>query len=308
MKRNIVIIFLFILVLLNSGAIGYYYYQKEIEEEEVLDNLPHFLLPSDVFCPDTFYLAGERVPLERIDVIEAFKKELIVNTYLHSHTIQVIKNAPRYFHIIEPILKEEGVPNDFKYLAVIESSLNPLAVSHAGAVGIWQLMSGTAKELGLEVTNDVDERYHVEKATRAACTYLKKAYKKFGSWTAAAASYNGGMNMLTRQMDRQKEKNYYDLLLGEETGRYVYRMLALKQIMEYPATYNFYVGTRYPVEETTPIKVSKSIKDLADFAQEHGVTYKTLKRFNPWLRQTSLKNGKHKTYYIQIPNNKDAYK
>lgn len=308
MKKNILLAFLTILVLLNSAAIGYYIYKQELTTPAQEEYIPHFLLPSDVFCPDTFYLAGERVPLERIDILEAFKKELIVNTNLHSHTIQVIKNSPRYFHIIEPILKKEGIPDDFKYLAVIESSLNPLAISPAGAAGIWQLMSGTAKELGLEVNNDVDERYHVEKATQAACAYLKKAYEKFGSWTSAAASYNGGMNMLTRQMDRQKEKKFYDLLMGEETGRYVYRMMALKQIMENPHLYNFHVGIQYPIEEAATVKVTKSVKDLADFAHEHDISYKTLKRFNPWLRQTSLKIGKNKTYDILIPENKEAYR
>ena len=306
--KNILLIFLTILVLLNSAAIGYYIYEDKLDQPE--NDLPvfHVMKTSDVEFPDKFSLAGERVPLERTDVTEAFKKELIVNTYLHSHTIQVLKHAPRYFHTIEPILKEEGVPDDFKYLAVIESSLNPLAVSYAGAVGIWQLMSGTAKELGLEVSNDVDERYHLEKATRAACAYLKKAYQKFGSWTLAAASYNGGMNMLSKQQDRQKETNFYDLLLGEETGRYVYRLLALKQIMEEPHLYDFYVEQLYPVEPVTLVKVTQSIKDLAEFAKEHGISYKTLKRFNPWLRQTSLKIGKHKTYYIAIPENKEAYK
>ena len=306
--KNILLIFLTILVLLNSAAIGYYIYEDKLDQPE--NDLPvfHVMKTSDVEFPDKFSLAGERVPLERIDVTEAFKKELIVNTYLHSHTIQVLKHAPRYFHTIEPILKEEGVPDDFKYLAGIESSLNPLAVSYAGAVGIWQLMSGTAKELGLEVSNDVDERYHLEKATRAACAYLKKAYQKFGSWTLAAASYNGGMNMLSKQQDRQKETNFYDLLLGEETGRYVYRLLALKQIMEEPHLYDFYVEQLYPVEPVTLVKVTQSIKDLAEFAKEHGISYKTLKRFNPWLRQTSLKIGKHKTYYIAIPENKEAYK
>ena len=306
--KNILLIFLTILVLLNSAAIGYYIYEDKLDQPE--NDLPvfHVMKTSDVEFPDKFSLAGERVPLERIDVTEAFKKELIVNTYLHSHTIQVLKHAPRYFHTIEPILKEEGVPDDFKYLAVIESSLNPLAVSYAGAVGIWQLMSGTAKELGLEVSNDVDERYHLEKATRAACAYLKKAYQKFGSWTLAAASYNGGMNMLSKQQDRQKETNFYDLLLGEETGRYVYRLLALKQIMEEPHLYDFYVEQLYPVEPVTLVKVTQSIKDLAEFAKEHGISYQTLKRFNPWLRQTSLKIGKHKTYYIAIPENKEAYK
>ena len=170
MKRNILLTFLTILVLLNSTAIGYYIYHDQKEQEEN-EEPPFFLMKSsDVDFPPTFSLAGEPVPLERIDVAEAFQKELIVNTYLHSHTIQALRNAPRYFHIIEPILKAEGVPNDFKYLAVIESNLNPLAVSYAGAVGIWQLMGATAKELGLEVSKDVDERYHVEKATRAACS------------------------------------------------------------------------------------------------------------------------------------------
>ena len=182
MKRNILLIFLTILVLLNSAAIGYYFYHDQQEHEENEEPPFHLMKSSDVDFPTTFSLAGEPVPLERIDVAEAFKKELIVNTYLHSHTIQILKNAPRYFHIIEPILKAEGVPNDFKYLAVIESSLNPIAVSYAGAAGIWQLMSATAKELGLEVTNDVDERYHVEKATRAACSYLKKAYQNQITW------------------------------------------------------------------------------------------------------------------------------
>lgn len=306
--KNILLIFLTLLVLLNSTAIGYYIYQDNIDRQENEEPVFQFMKTSDVDFPEQFSLAGERVPLERIDVTEAFKKELIVNTYLHSHTIQVLKHAPRYFHTIEPILKEEGVPDDFKYLAVIESSLNPLAVSHAGAVGIWQLMSGTAKELGLEVTKDVDERYHLEKATQAACAYLKKAYQKFGSWTLAAASYNGGMNMLSKQIDRQKETNFYDLLLGEETGRYIYRLLALKQIMEEPHLYDFYVNQQYPVEPVSLVKVTQSIKDLTEFAKQNGISYKTLKRFNPWLRQTSLKIGKHQTYYIAIPENKEAYK
>lgn len=308
MKKNITTLLLLLLILINSVTIGYLIFSGEHVHPELPDSESRLLMPSDVYCPDTFVLAGEQVPLERIDVVESFKKELIVNTYLHSHTIQILKNAPRYFSIIEPILKKEGVPDDFKYLAVIESSLNPLAASYAGAIGIWQFMNGTAKELGLEVSNDVDERYHLEKATKAACAYLKKAYGKFGSWTLAAASYNGGMNMLSKQMDIQNEKNYYDLLLGEETGRYVYRILALKQIMEAPNLYEFFVLEKYPIEETTTITVKNSVKDWATFAREHGINYKTLKRFNPWLRQTSLKNTNRKTYYIQIPKNKEAYR
>ncbi|MDE6451400.1 MAG: lytic transglycosylase domain-containing protein, partial [Odoribacter sp.] len=178
---------------------------------------------SDVFLPAAMSFAGESVPLNRADIQEALRKELIVNTYLHSHTIQILKNAPRIFSMLEPILKANDIPDDFKYLAVIESRLDPQIVSPAGAVGIWQIMKNTAKELGLEVNSEVDERYHIEKSTQAAAKYLKKAYDKFGSWTLAAASYNAGSSMLTKQMNIQQEKDYYNLLLGEETERYVFR-------------------------------------------------------------------------------------
>lgn len=263
---------------------------------------------SDVHMPAKFDLAGETVPLQRIDVQESFKKELIVNTYLHSHTIQVLKNAPRVFSIIEPILKKNGIPDDFKYLAVIESNLNPLAVSPAGAVGIWQFMKGTATESGLEVNAEIDERYNIEKSTEAAAAYLKKAYEKFGSWTMAAASYNAGSAMLSKQMGIQKETNYYDLLLGEETGRYVFRILALKQIINNPELYNFNVRTIYPTEKIKKVEVCTPVKDWADFAHEQGITYKTLKRFNPWLRQNDLRNPHHKTYEISIPVKTELYK
>lgn len=263
---------------------------------------------SDVFLPTEFNLAGEPVPLQRIDVQESFHKELIVNTYLHSHTIQILKNAPRMFSIIEPILKKNGVPDDFKYLAVIESTLNPLAVSGAGATGLWQFMKGTAEEYGMEVSNDIDERYNIEKSTEAAAAYLKKAYQKFGSWTVAAASYNAGSAMLSKQMEAQKEKNYYDLLLGEETGRYVFRILALKQIMNNPEQYHFNVKHIYPTEKTQKVKVNTSVKDWAEFAQKQGISYKTLKRFNPWLRKTDLRNSKGTTYEISIPEKTEMYK
>lgn len=262
---------------------------------------------SDIFLPSKIDLAGEETPLQRQDVQEALKKELIVNTYLHSHTIQILKNAPRVFAIIEPILKANGIPEDFKYLAVIESRLDPMVISPAGAVGIWQIMKNTAKELNLEVNNEVDERYNIERSTEAAAAYLKKAYEKFGSWTLAAASYNAGSSMITKQMDIQKEKNYYNLLLGEETERYVFRILALKQIMNQPEKYNFNVKKIYPSEPTEKIEVKGSVKSWADFAQEHGITYKTLKRFNPWLRKNDLKNPHHKTYQVKIPLKKELY-
>lgn len=263
---------------------------------------------SDVFMPTKFDLASEAVPLQRLDVQESFKKELIVNTYLHSHTIQILKNSPRIFAIIEPILKKNGIPDDFKYLAVIESNLNPLAVSPAGAVGVWQFMKGTAQELGLEVNTEIDERYNIEKSTEAAAKYLQKAYERFGSWTMAAASYNAGNSMISRQMEIQKENNYYDLLLGEETGRYVFRILALKQIINHPELYNFNVQTIYPSEKVKKIKVTGAVKSWADFAHEQGISYKILKRFNPWLRKTELRNLHHKTYEISIPAKTELYK
>lgn len=265
-------------------------------------------LVSDVFMPAEFDLAGEAVPLQRLDVQESFKKELIVNTYLHSHTIQILKNAPRIFAVIEPILKANGIPDDFKYLAVIESNLNPLAVSPAGAVGVWQFMKGTAQELGLEVNAEVDERYNIEKSTEAAVKYLQKAYEKFGSWTMAAASYNAGSSMISKQIAIQKETDYYDLLLGEETGRYVFRILALKQIINHPELYNFNVRTIYPSEKVKKVKVSGEVKSWADFAHEQGISYKILKRFNPWLRKTELRNPHHKTYEISIPVKTELYK
>lgn len=263
---------------------------------------------TDVLTPDSFSLAREPVPLHRADVQESLRKELIVNSYLHSHTIQILQNAPRAFSIIEPILKKNGVPDDFKYLAVIESRLEPQIASPAGAVGIWQFMKNTAEEFGLEVNEEVDERYNLEKSTAAAAAYLKKAYEKFGSWTIAAASYNAGAAMISRQMDIQKEKDYYNLLLGEETGRYVFRILALKQIMNHPGLYNFHVNTTYPPEKTEQVEISGPVKDWAAFAQEQGITYKTLKRFNPWLRKSNLKNPKGKRYQIDIPVDKKRYK
>lgn len=308
MKKENLLKITIVLTILNTLAVIYLICRPfTVELRHVSEVIP-LVKPSDIYLPDTFYLAKERVPLERKDISEAFRKELIVNTYLHSHTIQVLKNAHRYFPIIEPILKEENIPDDFKYLAVIESSLNPLAISPVGAVGIWQFMKETAKEYGLKISPEVDERYHIEKATRAACKYLKKARNKFGSWTLAAASYNGGMNMINKQMNIQKENTYYDLLLGEETGRYVFRMMALKQIIENPLTYDFFVDEYYEPEELEQIKITRTIKDLAAFAQESGINYKTLKRFNPWLRKNTLKVGKGETYFVSIPFDKKAYK
>ena len=228
MKKNIVIFVLFLVTCANTAGIVYLYRENQNLKAAYTRPVIPMLKPSDVYFPDSFYLAGERVPLERVDVTESFKRELITNTYLHSSTIQILKKIPRTFPVIEPILKKEGVPDDFKYLAVIESNLNASAVSPAGAVGLWQLMPGTARELKLEVGRDVDERYDIEKSTVAACAYLKKAYKKFGSWTMAAASYNGGIGHVNdaRRLARRHGEN-------PDSWETVARYLMLKAQPEY---------------------------------------------------------------------------
>jgi len=245
---------------------------------------------------------GEKVPLNLADVHERFDKELTINKNLHSSTELVMKRANKMFPVMEPILKKYGVPDDFKYLAVIESKLEN-AVSSAGARGIWQFMPATAKEYNMEVNDFVDERYHLEKSTEAACKYLLAAKQKFGSWTLAAASYNGGMGGVTKQQDRQKMSNYYDLLLTEETSRYVFRIIAMKEIMQNPAKYGYDIPQNelYKMINTKKVEVNTSIENLADWAIEQGINYKILKVHNPWLRDITLKNSTGKTYTIEIP-------
>lgn len=245
---------------------------------------------------------GEKVPLNLADVHERFDKELTINKNLHSSTELVMKRANKMFPVMEPILKKYGVPDDFKYLAVIESKLEN-AVSSAGARGIWQFMPATAKEYNMEVNDFVDERYHLEKSTEAACKYLLAAKQKFGSWTLAAASYNGGMGGVTKQQDRQKMSNYYDLLLTEETSRYVFRIIAMKEIMQNPAKYGYDIPQNelYKVINTKKVEVNTGIENLADWAIEQGINYKILKVHNPWLRDITLKNSTGKTYTIEIP-------
>lgn len=245
---------------------------------------------------------GEKTPLHIADVQERFDREMTINKNLHASTELVIKRANRYFPVIEPILAKYGVPDDFKYLAVIESKLEN-AVSPAGARGVWQFMPATAKEYGMEVNDIVDERYHLEKSTEAACKYLLSAKQRFGSWTLAAASYNGGMAGVNRQQDRQKISGYYDLLLTEETSRYVFRILALKEIMQNPEKYGYSIPADqlYQPIATKEIEINTAVENLADFALKQGINYKILKIHNPWLRDISLKNNSGKTYKIEIP-------
>ena len=252
--------------------------------------------------PDTLYFAGERVPMQNFDVRESLDRELLVNTYWQSHSILYIKRANRYFPRIEKILEKHNIPEDFKYIPLIESDMTH-AVSPAGATGFWQLMKGTATDHGLEVNREVDERYNIEKSTKAACEYFEEAYEKFGSWTFAAASYNVGKSGLAKQINIQDADSYYNLLSNTETGKYVYRILAVKLILENPEKYGFHVDKEdlyYPLP-TKEIELDSSVKDFSEYAKELGLNYKMFKYFNPWLRTPSLHNAKNKVYKITIP-------
>ena len=261
----------------------------------------HMFTPVEL--PSKLSFAGEEVPMDYYDVRENLDREILSTVYFHSQTIRYIKNAPRYFSIIEPILKSNGIPEDFKYLCVAESGFDVRAVSPAKAVGLWQILESTAKEIGLEVNTEVDERYHIEKSTEAACHIFKSNYVKFGSWSLVAASYNGGRTFLDKQISLQRVKSYYDLLFGEETTRYVFRILAFKLVMEDPEKYGFYIPKNqlYPIIDTHNVEVKGPVTDWATFAIENGINYKVLKMFNPWLRDTFLKNPTRKTYKLKIP-------
>lgn len=252
--------------------------------------------------PHALSLFDEPVPMESFGVREALDHELVVNTYRHSSTILYLKRAARWFPVIEPILIEEGVPVDFKYLAVVESGLSQ-AVSPAGASGFWQFMKKTAPEFGLEVSSTVDERYHVEKATHAACAYLKEAHGKFGSWVLAAASYNMGQSGVSSALEAQRVSTYWDLHLNAETARYVYRLLALREVMERPEVYGFHLSSSdvYAPIEGTEVEIVESVTDLAAFALEHGTTLRELKAVNPWLRADRVDVAAGTSYRIQIP-------
>jgi len=255
-----------------------------------------------VDIPEDISFSGEFVPLNVFYVRESLDRELLVNTYWHNKTVLLFKRAHRWFPVIEPILSEYGIPDDFKYLAVIESGLSN-AVSPSGAVGFWQFLKGTAKDYGLEVDKDVDERYHVQKSTEAACRYFRDSYQKFDDWTLVAAAYNAGKRRITESLEEQAEDSYYDLLLSEETGRYVFRILALKTIFDNPTQYGFFLREKdfYPPIPVKTMKVDKDIKDFVAFAKEHDISYKVLKMFNPWLRDKKLKVKRGKTYLISIP-------
>ena len=267
-----------------------------------IDHLTH-----DIELPQSLTFCGEEVPLDLFYVRERLERELLVNTYRHSTTILQLKRTTRWFPVMEPLMEQQGLPNDFKYLAMIESELTNV-VSPSKAVGFWQFLESTGKEYGLEINKEVDMRYNVEKETVAACKYLKESYRKFGSWTSAAAAYNCGNGRISRTMDEQRVDSYYDMRLPEETQRYVFRILALKLITENPEKYGFQIGSNgwYQPLETKTVTVTQSIPNLVDFAFEQGTNYKMLKYFNPWLRSTSLTISAGNSYDIKIPTGKFA--
>ena len=255
-----------------------------------------------VLKPDNLKFANENIPESTFDVWERLDKELLKNIYWQSNTLLYFKRANKYFPIIEEILEKNNIPSDFKYLALIESGFE-YKVSPSGAAGFWQIMKGTAREYGLEVNYAIDERYHLIKSTEAACKYLQKAYNKFGSWTLAAASYNMGINGVQRQVKKQNTNNYFNLYLNDETSRYVFRIIVIKEIMENPRKYGFVYRQNdlYSYPSVKQIRVDSTINNLYSFAQENDINYKILKRFNPWLRTYKLPDESRRVYYIDVP-------
>lgn len=257
--------------------------------------------PKAPAVPEFMVFAGDTIRFDRQDLYERMDRELISFTYMHTNSTLMLKRSDRMFAKVLPIMREEGVPEDLKYLMVIESNFEPKALSSAGAAGLWQFTKSTAKEYGLEVTAEVDERYDIEKETRAACRYLKDAYAKFGDWMTVAASYNGGQNGIARRIESQRRKKAMDLWLVEETSRYMFRILAAKMFFESPESFGFYEKERYPLDSFEVVSVSGPIESLVDFAEEHGVSYAQLKGANLWLRDSMLTNKAGKTYKILIP-------
>ena len=302
MIKNIALFFLTVVLsiavyLLFNNSITPDNSEKQFEAEVV----KKFAVYSPIIPKDISF-AGEVIPVEEFDIKESLDNEMLANAFWHSQMIRFIKRANRYFPIIEPILAKNNIPDDFKYLAVAESGLVNV-VSPSKATGFWQFLNKTGKEYGLVINKEVDERYHLEKSTQAACDYLNESYKKFGSWTLVAASYNMGKGGLSRRLESQKVNSYYDLLLNSETARYVFRIAAIKTIMENPINYGFHLRKQdlYPPIPFTVEVCDTTITDLSQWALDKGINYKILKILNPWLRKPYLKNIEKNTYEIKIP-------
>ena len=280
----------------------------QLKEEVVEKNVTDGYRISPINIPQDLNFAGEKVPQEDPEIMERVDREFLVNTYWQSNAMLLMKRAHKYFPVIEPILAKNGIPDDFKYLAVAESGLDNV-VSSARATGFWQIMKATGLEYGLEINKNVDERYHLQKSTEVACKYLKKYKKKYGNWTLAAAAYNTGTGSVDRYLRTQKVSDYYDLLLGSETGRYVFRIMAIKEILSHPDKYGFDINKEdlYSAVPTFTVEVDTPVTSFTDFANQYQVNYKILKRHNPWLREPHLNNASKKKYMIEIPN-KGYYK
>lgn len=296
------LIALYILLAVSILFLFNFYIHVEEAKTGIIQSSPQSLQIVVPPIPEKVEIFGEEIPLLDIDVRERLEREIIVNTYWHSNTILMLKRSKRWFPVIEPILAKNNIPDDFKYISVIESNLDNL-VSPAGASGFWQFMKGTAPKYNLEVKESVDERYHLEKATQAACDYLNEAYAKFGSWATAAASYNMGINGVAKQIERQKTKNYFNFTLNEETSRYLFRAIALKLILTNPTQYGFFIEEyeKYDPYKTYEVEVTSDINDLAVWAIDKQINYKWLKKLNPWLRDNKLKVPAGKSYKIKLP-------
>lgn len=301
--------FLLAIVSVLTAAVIFLFVKIKPEEATVAEPVTDTMVFSEgmtfvtpVPLPDSVDFAGEKIPLELFYVREQLERELTVNTYWHSSTLLMLKRTARWFPVIEPVLLQEGVPDDFKYLAVAESGLLNV-VSPAGASGFWQFLDKTGREYGLEVNKEVDDRYHVRKATEAACDYLKKSKEKFGSWTLAAASYNAGPKKIAETVQDQLTGNYFEMYLTDETSRYIFRILAIKYICENPEKYGFKLeqGDYYDPLMTKTIEVKNTVPSLAAFAKEHKISYRMLKELNPWLRSDRLSVRGGETYQIALP-------
>ena len=295
------------LAIIVLGTYTYYQLQEiKLKEQEFVEytELPQGNTVNAVAIdlPDTLSFAGEPVPMNIADVRERLDREMHINAYWHTNTIFLLKRAHRWLPQIARVLEEEGIPDDFKFMPAIEGAFKN-DISPKSAIGFWQFRRDAAREFGLEVSRQVDERYDPIKSTKAACKYLRKAYERFGSWTLVAASFNRGRSGIIRAMDNQKVDNYYDLMLNEETSRYVFRILAAKEILEHPRRYGFEVPDEllYEIEPIKYVTVSENIDNWVDWSQAQGINYKLLKRHNPWIQSSSLKVSSGKEYLVAIP-------
>ncbi len=271
------------------------------------EQYPYNINPPSI--PETLTFNNEVIDLKRYDRRERIDRELMAFMFMHSSTTQLIKKANRFFPIVEPILKENGIPDDFKYLMTIESNLNVTAKSPAGAAGLWQIMPQTARELGLEVNDQIDERYNVEKSTRAACKYLKKAYERFGDWMLVAASYNAGQARISSLLNKQQVEEAMDLFMVEETSRYMFRVLAVKEVFKSPRKFGFMLKNEqlYPALTYTKENVTTTINDLSSYAKTKGITYAQLRDANQWIRGYTLPNKSGRKYTINIPTQESMH-